>query len=158
MGQAQKGHTKSNLMEQRPNYDFIIEAGVYLNQYTRFSLSRKSIWIKILESPLSREFIWIKTMETFWVMSRFESNSRNHFESWVDLNYFLKAIVSHELSRNQNFLKLSWVKSNEFESYPCLRETYRKETTSHSSAKSSGANWAKSSGTLIDIGWSQEVL
>ena len=82
----------------------------------------------------------------------------NNFEPWVDLNQFLKTIVSHELSQNQIFLKLSWTKSNKFESYPYLRVTYRKETTSHSPAKSSGAGWAKSSGTLIDIRWSQEVI
>ena len=78
---------------------------------------RSSIWFKVLEILPSREFILIKIMESFsshesiWIeileghLSRksiwiIKYQKKKHSESWVDLNKFLKAIVSHELNRN----------------------------------------------------------
>ena len=95
-----KGHTKSNPMWRGPNHNGIIESWVDSNQYYWKCLSSESIWIEILESHLSRESIWIKFQKEFRVMSWFESILESH--------------VSHELSQNQNFLRLSWIKSKKW--------------------------------------------
>ena len=85
------------------------ESWVNLNQNSGKLYESWVDWIEILESHLSPVSIWIKLKKTFQV--------------WVDLNQFLKAIVSHELSQNQNFLRLSWIESKKNESCPCLTRT-----------------------------------
>ena len=93
-------------MWRGPNHNGIIESWVDSNQYYWKCLSSESIWIEILGSHLSRESIWIKFQKEFRVMSWFESILESH--------------VSHELSQNQNFLRLSSIKSKKNEPYPCL--------------------------------------
>ena len=115
-------------MGQRPNHNRIIESWADSNQYSRFVLV-----VSRFESKFWKAFRFVSWFESkpwkgFWVVSRLESKfwktiwvmshlnwlPENHFESWVNLNQFLKAIVSHELSRNQNFLRLSWIKSKKW--------------------------------------------
>ena len=77
-------------------------------------LSRESIWIKILESFLSHEAIWNEILEShlsqesIWINELNLFESENHFESWVDLNQFLKAIceswVESESKLSENVL------------------------------------------------------
>ena len=128
-----KGHIKSTPMGQRPNHNRIIESWADSNQYSRFVLV-----VSRFESKFWKAFRFVSWFESkpwkgFWVVSRLESKfwktiwvmshlnwlPENHFESWVDLNQFLKALWVMSWVRIKTFW--DWVESNrKNESYPCL--------------------------------------
>ena len=119
--QTQKCHTKSNLMWLGPNHNGIILSWVDSNQHSRRFFES---WVE-LNQNLNFFESWVdlnqnsgKLLESCVKLNRISGERvdlnqipEDHFESCVDSNQFLKAIVSHEVSQNKNFLRLSWIES-----------------------------------------------
>ena len=66
---------------------------------------------KLFESWIDLNWNSTKPFESWVDLNQIPEN---HFELWDDLNHFLQAILSHELSQNQNFLGLSWIESRKW--------------------------------------------